>query len=241
MMTRAEYLDALEAKLARVPFAEKIEALRYVDEYFEEAGESHEEEVIAELGPVDDYAASLMDDLLQIPPLPDAEQICKPSEPQDTDQNFSNGGVTEPFRAEKSDRQDTLEQTQNLVIRILLIAAIPLLGVGIFFAASLIACAVVIMILQALIVITFALASLCGIGVYGYRLFGLIGTDPMVQLFLVGLILVCAGVCCLMISYGKALFTKGFPGFFSLLKKWICKAFDQLAGLYRTAWKGEST
>ena len=49
-MTKAEFLQELERELAGVNAQEREEALKFYREFFEEAGEAREEEVLRELG-----------------------------------------------------------------------------------------------------------------------------------------------------------------------------------------------
>ena len=49
-MTRNEYLGALRQELRSLPLQEQEEALRYYEEYFDDAGPENEQKVIAELG-----------------------------------------------------------------------------------------------------------------------------------------------------------------------------------------------
>ena len=49
-MTKLEFLKELESLLLDIPLEERDEALKYYNGYFEDAGEDHEVEIIAELG-----------------------------------------------------------------------------------------------------------------------------------------------------------------------------------------------
>lgn len=49
-MTRLEFMKQLESLLLDIPLEERVEALQYYSDYFEDAGEDHEEEIIIELG-----------------------------------------------------------------------------------------------------------------------------------------------------------------------------------------------
>jgi len=49
-MTKLEFMKELESLLLDIPLEERDEALKYYNGYFEDAGEDHEEEIIAELG-----------------------------------------------------------------------------------------------------------------------------------------------------------------------------------------------
>ena len=49
-MTKNEYLDELRKELSSLPFSEQEDAVRYYEEYFDDAGEENEQHVIEELG-----------------------------------------------------------------------------------------------------------------------------------------------------------------------------------------------
>lgn len=49
-MSRVEFMKELEGLLSDIPIEERTEALQYYDNYFDDAGESREEEVVLELG-----------------------------------------------------------------------------------------------------------------------------------------------------------------------------------------------
>lgn len=49
-MNRAEFMRELERLLQNIPESERVEALAYYEEYFDDAGPENEQQVIAELG-----------------------------------------------------------------------------------------------------------------------------------------------------------------------------------------------
>lgn len=49
-MNKAEYMRELEGLLQNIPDNERVEALTYYEEYFNDAGEENEQQVISELG-----------------------------------------------------------------------------------------------------------------------------------------------------------------------------------------------
>ncbi len=49
-MTKLEFMNELESLLLDIPLDEREEALKYYNGYFEDAGEEHEQEILAELG-----------------------------------------------------------------------------------------------------------------------------------------------------------------------------------------------
>ena len=62
-MNRAEFLSELERLLSNVPENERLEALKYYEEYFADAGEENEQKVIAELESPQKIADKIKDDL----------------------------------------------------------------------------------------------------------------------------------------------------------------------------------
>ena len=68
-MNRKEFIKKLRRELAKLPAEEREAAIEYYEEYFDEAGPEHEQELIGELGSSkriaaqikSDYAARLLD------------------------------------------------------------------------------------------------------------------------------------------------------------------------------------
>ena len=62
-MTRAEFMRELERLLADIPESERIEALQYYNDYFDDAGAENELRVLVELGSPYDVAKSIKESL----------------------------------------------------------------------------------------------------------------------------------------------------------------------------------
>lgn len=62
-MSRKEYMEQLDMLLRDIPHTERREALKYYEDYFEDAGEEHETDVIEELGSPEELAKKLREDL----------------------------------------------------------------------------------------------------------------------------------------------------------------------------------
>ena len=62
-MNRNEFMEKLERLLPGLPVDEREAALQYYTDYFEDAGEEHEAEVISELGSPEKVAATIKADL----------------------------------------------------------------------------------------------------------------------------------------------------------------------------------
>lgn len=58
-MTRAEYMRQLESLLSSVPDAEKEEALQYYNDYFDDASDQEDDEIIKALGTPEELAESI--------------------------------------------------------------------------------------------------------------------------------------------------------------------------------------
>ncbi len=63
-MNKQEYLSNLKLYLRKLPVKERQEAIEYFNEYFEDAGEGNEQEVIDELGSPKEAASELIKNLL---------------------------------------------------------------------------------------------------------------------------------------------------------------------------------
>ncbi len=63
-MTKLEFMNELESLLLDIPLDEREEALKYYNGYFEDAGEDHEQEIIAELGSPKQVADIIKADLI---------------------------------------------------------------------------------------------------------------------------------------------------------------------------------
>lgn len=62
-MSGKEYMEQLDLLLRDIPHTERQEALKYYEDYFADAGEEHEAEVIEELGSPEELAKKLREDL----------------------------------------------------------------------------------------------------------------------------------------------------------------------------------
>ena len=74
-MNRAEYLAALRRALSVLPEEERANALRYYEEYFDDAGPENEAKAIAELGDPANVAAQILADYRELTAVPHAQPI----------------------------------------------------------------------------------------------------------------------------------------------------------------------
>lgn len=82
-MNKSEFLRELTAALAGLPVEERQAALKYYEEYFEEAGTEHEPEILAELGSPEQVAKSILRDYSTVPVLLGQAETAAPSDYRD--------------------------------------------------------------------------------------------------------------------------------------------------------------
>lgn len=71
-MNRSEYMAALRRALSVLPEEERASALRYYEEYFDDAGPENEAKVIADLGAPEQVAAQILADYRELTAVPSA-------------------------------------------------------------------------------------------------------------------------------------------------------------------------
>jgi uncharacterized membrane protein len=80
-MTKQEFLHELRRELERIPFDERENAVRYYEEYFEDAGPENEQKVLEELGDPKEVARQVFSDFAvkgaDIPPKTAGQGISK--------------------------------------------------------------------------------------------------------------------------------------------------------------------
>lgn len=69
-MNRSEYMAALRRALSVLPEEERANALRYYEEYFDDAGPENEEKVISDLGTPEKVAAQILADYREVAAVP---------------------------------------------------------------------------------------------------------------------------------------------------------------------------
>ena len=62
-MNRIEYMTKLASLLQDIPEVERKDAMKYYNDYFDEAGEENEEQVIREFGAPEEVAENIKADL----------------------------------------------------------------------------------------------------------------------------------------------------------------------------------
>ena len=71
-MNRTEYMAALRRALSVLPEEERASALRYYEEYFDDAGPENEQKVISDLGAPETVAAQILADYREVSAVPPA-------------------------------------------------------------------------------------------------------------------------------------------------------------------------
>lgn len=195
-MNRAEFMRQLESLLLNVPEAEREEALQYYNDYFDDAGEENEQDVIAALGTPARVAENIKKDWLGY-----GESLSKQPVAGDralmeygTEQARAGADATNPFATEMSQVIQAPQTASTLQD-----TTAPRTG-----STKMPGWAI------ALLVVLIILASPVGIGLLGV-LFGLIVTwfafifafgVIFIALFCVFLILLGTGVVCLFVEPG---------------------------------------
>lgn len=184
-MTKSEYIQIVQSRLSGLDRKDVSDALVYLNEYFEEAGAQHEQDVIAELGAPDQYAAIIRADLAaNVPP-----RI--------------------PVAARTWESDHSAWKTIGIIV--LGICALPIALPLMIAVLALVFAAVVTMLALlfalGMCVLAFVLAFFACI----YQFVVTLGTDGMVTLFLLGVILGSAGVVILTVLAIGWIVKAGFP------------------------------
>lgn len=77
-MNRTEYMAALRRALSVLPEEERASALRYYEEYFDDAGPENEQKVIADLGTPETVAAQILADYREVTAVPQPDGTAAP-------------------------------------------------------------------------------------------------------------------------------------------------------------------
>lgn len=77
-MNRTEYMAALRRALSALPEEERANALRYYEEYFDDAGPENEQKVIADLGSPEKVAGQILADYRELTAVPHSSEGTAP-------------------------------------------------------------------------------------------------------------------------------------------------------------------
>lgn len=200
-MNRIEFMTELAALLQDVPEEDRRDAMQFYNDYFDDAGEDKEGEVISELESPKKVAGKIKADLLgQQAEKEYTENGCQDSGqagrdmPVRKEPDVNTGGGYQEYQYDGSG-QDTQEKkpwTSN-ILKVILIIAIVLVGAPIIIPCTLAIILVVVAGIAALFSFFFAM-------VIGF-----------VALTIIGVVLVCAGLIALIpeIAVGLALIGTG--------------------------------
>ena len=224
-MSRKAFMARLDELLADITQAEKEEALSYYEEYFEDAGEENEEEVIQSLGSPEKVAATIKAGL---------------SENAQEEGEFSETGYTNSYYDKKdeiaarnlSSEERGFGKGKGLsgistggwvIILILCLFALPILGpillgiAGTIFGVLVAIAAVIFAVLVTGVALIVAAIAMVVAG------FATLFATPIVGVALIGAALVVAGIGILIAILGFWVVTKVIPplfrGFVELIRK----------------------
>lgn len=221
-MSRAEFMEKLKKLLADIPEAEREEALTYYEDYFDDAGEEKEEEVIASLGSPEKVASTIREGLKD-PNAEAGEFTEKGFQGYETEEKAEIIGGQPKSRQKSSDRMKGLGTGGLVLILILAIFALPILGpvligiVCVLFGVM----AAIVAIIFAMFIVGVALL-IAGAAVFASAV-GTLFVTPPVAVLLFGAALLLLGIGILLAMAGIWIVYKLLPpmirGLVSLLQK----------------------
>jgi len=258
-MNKQEFLATLKAELSFISFEEREDAIKYYEEYFEDAGENKEEAILLELGSPKEVAAKILDDLgytkdgarksgsIELKLVETLEDIEKIEEVK-TENNKTaedNIAAAETVKQEESHKQETPEyntpqkqynQSNNrLLILILLILSCPI-WLPVFFSI----CAVIISLFFTFLSVSISLfgvaisgaaIAITGIGLLAYGAVMLF-TSLFVAITSIGYGFLCLGAGMIVgyIFFRAAIFI--FKWQFKITAKLFSVVVSTVAGLF---------
>lgn len=198
-MTRLDFMEELRSHLQMLPFTEQQDALRYYEEYFDDAGPENEQKVMEELGTPEEVAKNIIANSslnLANPPYRDCSQS-----PQ---RGFQPMGTPQPKKS-KTGLWIFLACTSIIWGPILFAVAIVFLSVLFSVLVTLFSLAITFAVLCVALVIMFFVTLAIGIPL----LFG----DTLNGLLLISMALTSAGAVLVFVPLTWLLFRYGIPGF----------------------------
>ena len=201
-MSRAEFMEKLKNLLADIPEAEREEALTYYEDYFDDAGEEKEEEVIASLGSPQKVAATIREGLKDSNA--EAGEFTENGfQGYEKEEKAEIIGGQNKERQKFSDRMKGLGTGGLVIILILAIFALPILGPVLIGIVSVLfgVLAAIAAILFAMFIVGVALL-IAGAAVFASAVGTLFVTPPVAVLFFgaalllfgIGILLAIAGI-----------------------------------------------
>lgn len=199
-MTKQQYIQIVQYQLNGLDVKDVSDALVYLNEYFEEAGPEHEQDVIAELGAPEKYAAFIRADLAaNVPPrIPNAARQPQP--------------------------QSAHSAWKTIGVIVLGIFALPI-ALPLAIAALALVFAAIVTVLALLFSLGMVLLALIlAFFLCVYQFVMTLGTDFMVSIFLLGIILTSVGAVILVFLAIGWIVKVGFPA----LSRGIARLYRKL-------------
>ena len=229
-MNRIQFMTELAALLQDISVEERVEAMKYYNDYFDEAGEENEEEIIRELGSPAKVAAEVKAGLGEA-----SEDAGEFRETGYTDARFEQKEAPAyPGREKDSDEADggTEQQQKNTGLKIVLIILVVLVSlpvivpVGIALICAAVTVVVAVVALFAGLAFASVIVVLVGVTLVGAGIACLIPEAPAglvligggLITFVIGLIMTVASVRACMIV---------LPGFFRGIINFIRRPFHR--------------
>ena len=198
-MTRLEFMEELRSRLQTLPFTEQQDALRYYEEYFDDAGPDNEQKVVEELGTPEEVAKNILaNSSLNLANSPYRDGGRPPQE------GFQPMGIPKPQKS-KTGLWIFLACTSIIWGPVLFAVAITLLSILFSVLVTLFSLAVAFAILCVVLIVLFFAALAIGIPL----LFG----DTLNGLLLISMALTSAGAVLVFVPLTWLLFRYGIPGF----------------------------
>lgn len=186
-MNRIEFMTELAALLQDVPVEERREAMQYYNDYFDDAGEENEEQVISELGSPAKVAATIKADLGS-----QAGDYAEYSENGYTDSRFDQkempAGRDYQRKEEKEPPKTSRALKIVLIIAIILVGAPVLIPLGVGITLAVLGCIIALFCAFIALVIASVAVAIAGIVVF------CVGIATLIPELAVGLALVGTGL-----------------------------------------------
>ena len=231
-MNRIEFMTELASLLQDVPVAERKEAMQYYNDYFDDAGEENEQQVIEELGEPATVAANIKADLRG-----DFQDAGEYTENGYTDARYEQKNMPTERESHKESQEEYRGGYQSyeeqrpprtskilkiiLIIAIILMAGPVIIPVALGIAALIIGCVVVLFAVFVALVIASIAVVIAGVSVFCVGIINLI-PELAIGLALVGtgLILSVLGVIATVASVRLCIIV--FPGICRGIV-WLCR------------------
>lgn len=217
-MSRFDFMRELEGLLSTIPFEERIEALKYYNDYFDDAGAENEDKIINELGTPERVAAIIKADLQSEGGNRQDRGFFTEKGYEDTIYEEKKFEVIRPAEGEQKERtgeeggnynnKDAGSKNSTNIILIILICIFALpVGIPLVFS--------VFGVVVAIIAVVFAL-------LFGFGIAGIVMVPVGIALMVFGLVRMGLPVLGLSL-FGSGLIVMGLGILFVMLSAWLCK------------------